>query len=233
MRPSQYPTSRPQFGRSRLSSELNRRLLEHFVAGTPARTAAELIGIHRNSATLFFHRLREVIAARLDNSDMSSTKSALEIEIEFEIGVHVFGGAGMLRPAHGAGGKVAVIGLLRRGGRIYTEVLPDAACATLASILRGHLDAGAVVYADRPTVHQALDALGVRHYKIDRGGPCSGRRAHISGIENFWSQAERHFRHYNGIPAHRFVLFLKECEWRFNYGSPKQLLATLTEWIDS
>ncbi len=205
------------------------------MAGTPARTAAELIGIHRNSATLFFHRLREVIAARLDNSDPSGTKSALdiEIEIEIEIGVHVFGGAGMLRPAHGAGGKVAVIGLLRRGGRIYTEVLPDAACDTLASILRGHLDAGTVVYADRPTVHEALDALGVRHYGIDRGALCSGRRAHISGIENFWSQAERHFRHYNGIPAHRFVLFLKECEWRFNYGSPKQLLATLTEWIDS
>ena len=209
------------------------------MAGTPARTAAELIGIHRNSATLFFHRLREFIAVRLDNSNPSSTKSApgieieIEIEIEFEIGVHVFGGAGMLRAAHGAGGKVAVIGLLRRGGRIYTEVLPDAACATLVPILRGHFDAGAMVYADRPTVHEALDALGVRHYGIDRGAPCSGRRAHISGIENFWSQAERHFRHYNGIPAHRFVLFLKECEWRFNYGSPKQLLATLTQWIDS
>ncbi|MCA3269498.1 MAG: IS1595 family transposase, partial [Holosporales bacterium] len=32
---------------------------------------------------------------------------------------------------------------------------------------------------------------------------------------------------YNGIPKHHFNFFLKECEWRFNYGSPKQLLDDL------
>src|SRR5258705_9131677 len=128
MRPSQDPTSRPQFRRSRLSSELNRRLLEHFVAGTPARTAAELIGIHRNSATLFFHRLREVIAARLDNSDLSSTNSALEIETE--IGIHVFGGPGMLRPAHGIRGKVAGTGALPGGRPPLTQKPPPAAFGT-------------------------------------------------------------------------------------------------------
>jgi transposase len=229
MRPSRDSTLRQQTGRSRLSAGQIRRLLEHFVAGTPARTAAELIGIHRNSATRFFHRLREVIAVRLDNSDPSGSKSALEIEI----GVHVFGGSGMLRPARGAAGNVTVIGLLRRGSCIYTVVLADARRDTLVSILRDRLDAGAVVYADRPAVHEALDALGVRHHRIDRCAPRAGRRAHISGIENYWSQTERHLRRYNGIPTHRFALFLKECEWRFNYGSPNQLLATLTEWIDS
>ena len=201
--------------------------MEHFVAGTPARTAAELIGVHRNSATLFFHRLREMIAVHLDHADLSGSKSALEIEI----GIHAFGGAGMLRPAHGAASNVLVIGLLKRGGRIYTAVLGDARPDTLLSILHGRLDASVVVYADRPAIHDALEALGVRHSGIDRATASRGRRAHISGIENFWSQAERHLRRYNGIPAHRFALYLKECEWRFNYGSPKQLLALLSEWI--
>lgn len=197
------------------------------MAGTPARTAAELIGVHRHSATLFFHRLREVIAVQLDHADRFGANPALEIEI----GIHLFGGAGMLRPAHGAAGNVLVIGLLRRGGRIYTAVLADARLDTLLSMLHDRLDAGAVVYADRPAIHDALDVLGVRHSGIDRAAAFGGRRAHISGIENFWSQAERHLRRYNGVPAHRFALYLKECEWRFNYGSPKQLLATLSEWI--
>jgi transposase len=35
------------------------------VAGVPARTAAELTGVNRNTAILFFHKLREVIAERL------------------------------------------------------------------------------------------------------------------------------------------------------------------------
>jgi transposase len=38
------------------------RLIEYFVAGTLARTAAELVGVHRNSAIRFFHKLREKIA---------------------------------------------------------------------------------------------------------------------------------------------------------------------------
>jgi len=37
-------------------------LLKYFVAGTPARTAADLVGIHRNSAIRFFNKLRGAIA---------------------------------------------------------------------------------------------------------------------------------------------------------------------------
>ena len=228
MRPSNEPISRPVFGRSRLNRKQTHGLLEHFVAGTPARTAADLIGIHRNSATLFFHRLRQVITARLAQSNGSNPESAREIEI----GVHVFGRAGVLRPVHNASGKATVMGLLQRGGRIQAVVLRDGGRDTLLSILRDRLDAGAVVYADRPDIDEALNALGICHYGIDRGARGPAARAHISGLENFWSQTERSLRQYNGIPAHRFALFLKECEWRFNCRSPKQRLATLAEWID-
>jgi hypothetical protein len=54
---------------------------------------------------------------------------------------------------------------------------------------------------------------------------------HINGIENFSNQAKRHLRKYNGIPKHHFHLFLKECEWRFNYGPPAKLFVTLKSWI--
>jgi len=49
--------------------------------------------------------------------------------------------------------------------------------------------------------------------------------------EDFWNQAKRHLRKYNGIPKKNFDLFLKECEWRFNYGPPDQLLKTLRKWL--
>ncbi|MDE2420392.1 MAG: IS1595 family transposase, partial [Gammaproteobacteria bacterium] len=35
---------------------------------------------------------------------------------------------------------------------------------------------------------------------------------------------------YNGIPKESFPLFLKECEFRFNYGTPKQQFKTLRFW---
>ncbi|PIE83005.1 MAG: IS1595 family transposase, partial [Candidatus Contendobacter odensis] len=37
------------------------KLLKFFIAQVPARTAADLIGINRNSAILFYHKIRQVI----------------------------------------------------------------------------------------------------------------------------------------------------------------------------
>lgn len=51
--------------RSKLSLHTQRRLIEHFIAGTPARTAAELVGVNRNTATLYYRKLRETIAERI------------------------------------------------------------------------------------------------------------------------------------------------------------------------
>ncbi len=48
--------------RSRLSKAKRDRLVEHFVAGTTARAAAELVGVHRNTAASFYTRIRTVIA---------------------------------------------------------------------------------------------------------------------------------------------------------------------------
>ncbi len=42
--------------RSRLSKAKRDRLVEHFVAGTTARAAAELVGVHRNTAASFYTR---------------------------------------------------------------------------------------------------------------------------------------------------------------------------------
>ena len=48
---------------SKLSPRQQDELLKLFIAGATARTTAELVGIHRNSAALHFRKLRELIAA--------------------------------------------------------------------------------------------------------------------------------------------------------------------------
>jgi len=55
---------------------------------------------------------------------------------------------------------------------------------------------------------------------------------HINGIENFWSQAKRILRKYNGIHKASFSLFLKECEFRFNCGALHQQIRTLRTWCE-
>lgn len=40
-------------------------------------------------------------------------------------------------------------------------------------------------------------------------------------------EAKRQLRRYNGIPKQYLHLYLKECEWRFNYCPNANLLKTL------
>ena len=101
---------------SKLSEKQTLRLCEHFVAGTPARTAAELVGVNKNTAALFYHRLREIVPPA------SRTKARCSGEIEID--ESYFGGERKGKRGRGAVGKVPVFGILKRGGRVYTKMLP-------------------------------------------------------------------------------------------------------------
>jgi transposase len=200
--------------RSRLPLATQKRLLEHFVAGTPARSAAELIGVNRNTATLFYRKLRETI------QDQIAQEAPLDAEVEAD--ESYFGGKRKGKRGRGAAGKVVVFGLLKRQGRVHAVMIPDARGKTLLPIIRQKIRPDSVVYSDSLGSYNVLDVSEFRHHRIDHSKRFGQGRNHINGIENFWNQAKRHLRRYNGIPRQHFHLFLAECEWRFNHGSPKR-----------
>jgi len=70
-------------------------------------------------------------------------------------------------------------------------------------------------------LNNVLDVSEFKHYRINHSKLFADKQNHINGNENFWDQAKRHMRRFNGIPAKHFPLFLKECEWRFNNPNPK------------
>ena len=47
--------------RSKLSKDKQLKLIEHFVAGTTARTASVLVKVNKTTASYYFLRLRELI----------------------------------------------------------------------------------------------------------------------------------------------------------------------------
>jgi transposase len=209
---------------SRLTHNQTNRLIEHFVAGTPARTVALLVGVNRNTATLFYHRLRGVIAEKL-------AEDAAELAGEVEVDESYFGGVRKGKRGRGAAGKVPVFGLLKRGGRVFVLPVKDTKSDTPIPIIACKVQPDSVVYTDCYRVYGQLDVTDFHHMRINHSKLFADRTNHINGIENFWNQAKRHLRRYNGIPRESFPLFIKECEWRFNYGSPDQLLRTLRAWL--
>ena len=98
-------------------------------------------------------------------------------------------------------------------------------------IIREKIEPDSIVYTDCFRAYNALDVSEFHHYRINHSEIFANNHNHINGIENFWNQAKRHMRKFNGIPRQHFNLFLKECEWRFNIGSPKELLKDLKKLL--
>ena len=195
-------------------------LMKYFIAGATARTAADLTGIHRNSAIRFFHKLRCAIATKQQDR-------AAQFAGEVELDESYFGGHRKRKRGRGAGGKTAVFGILKRGGQVYTQIIIDAKTDTLMPIIRHKIKPDSIVYTDYWRGYNALDVSEFKHFRINHSKEFAREKNHINGIENFWNQAKRHMRKFNGVPKEHFNLFLKECEWRFNMRSPKQILDDL------
>lgn len=210
--------------RSKLTKKQRLKLMEHFVAGTTARTAAEIVGVNKNTAQLFFYKIREVIVEK--------QAIALCFEGEVEADESYFGGRRKSKRGRGAAGKVPVFGLLKRGGKVFAEVISDAKTKTLMPIIKEKVKPDSIVYTDSLPSYNALDVSEFKHMRVNHSKLFAQNHNHINGIENFWNQAKRHMRKFNAIPKKNFRLFLKECEWRFNFPSPKKQLEMLIRWIE-
>jgi transposase len=210
----------------RLSPHQRGELVKLFVAGSTARTAAALAGVHRNTAALFFAKLRGLIAEHQDRAMAEAFDGPVEIDESY------FGGHRQGKRGRGAAGKVAVFGVLKRGGRVYAQMIANCKRATLLPIIRRKVAPESVVYSDTFASYDTLSVEGYEHVRINHSEELAAEGGrHINGIENFWSQAKRHFRRFNGVPKDSFPLFLQEVVWRFNARTPKIQLESLRKLL--
>ena len=215
-----------QITNCKLSKRVQKKLLEFFVLQVTARSTADILGIQPNSAILFYRKIRMVISHYL----------ALAADEVFEgsagLDESYFGGRRKGRRGRGAAGKVVVFGILKRNERVYTVVVDNAKSETLLPVIKKKIMPDSIVYTDSPSSYDKLDVSGFIHHRINHSKEFADRRNHINGIESFWNQAKRVLRKYNGIDRKSFPLFLKECEFRFNFGTPSQQLKILRDWCE-
>ena len=206
---------------SRLTPRQQGKLIEHFVLGATARATSQVVDVNVKTATAFFMRLRQLIA---------SNRPSYELAGEVEADESYFGGVRKGKRGRGAAGKVAVFGLLKRGGKVYTAIIANAKTETLLPIIHEKVIPDSIVYTDYFRGYNALDVSDFHHRRVNHSKLFAKGKNHINGIENFWNQAKRHMRKFNGIKPENFHWFLKECEWRFNGGNHQQLLKQLKYW---
>ena len=210
--------------KSRISWYKQEQLIEHFVAGTTARCTSELLHMNRNTVWLYFYRLRTIIAYELALASDEMFCGEIEVDESY------FGGIRKGKRGRGARDKTPVFGLLKRGGKVYTKVIADAKQRTLMPIIKDKVVPDSIVYSDSWKGYNALDVSEFKHMRINHSKEFANKQNHINGIENFWNQAKRHMRKFNGIQKDNFVLYLKECEWRFNHSGFQSQKKQLKQW---
>ena len=201
-----------------------RQLVRVFALDVPALTASSLLSLSRHTVQQYYDRLRLRI---LDMALEEARPFTGEIEVD-----ESYFGARRVRGKRGRGaaGKTPVIGLLKRGGKVFTQIVENCSKAELMPVVRGQVISQATVYTDGWKSYDGLVLGGYKHHRIhhDENQFARGKN-HVNGIESFWSFAKLRLAKLRGIRSDYLILHLKECEWRFNHRNEKLHLLLLKE----
>ena len=197
---------------SKISEAKFRYLLRLFALDLTASDAARLTGLSVRSVNDVYLRLRRRLQTWCPVP--AELNGAVELDESYFGPRRVRGKRG-----RGASGKTIVFGLFKRGGQVYTEIVPDCSKKTLQAIIRGKIDVAAMVNTDGWRGYDGLVDVGFdRHFRVRHGRDEFVQGAsHINGIESFWSFAKARLHPFKGVPKHTFLLHLKESEFRFNH----------------
>ena len=205
--------SNKYFFRGKISEEKFRRIVRLFCLDIEAKKSAELTNLNRSTVNNIYRKLRERIA-ELCEAESPFTNGEVELDESYFGARRVRGIRG-----RGARGKTPVFGMLKRGDKVYTQIVKNCSISELLPIIKGRTDTGAIIYSDGFKSYDGLVNYGYkRHYRVKHGeNEFALGHNHINGIENFWGLCKVRLAKFRGVHRHTFYLHIKECEFRYNY----------------
>jgi transposase len=216
---------------SRLSKQKRKKILECFAADLSATQAATIVSVNRNTVNLWYRSFREQILMQVESSPTKKLSGEIELDESY------FGGPrkrlhakDRRKRGRGAENKVPVFGVLKRDGKVYTQIIKNASKQEIMPIVRQIVRKKSMIYTDKWKSYDGLVFDGYKHKRINHSKTYSNRKGtHVNGIENFWSFAKRRLAKFNGVSRVTFLLHLKECEFRYNHKGV--ILKVLLEFI--
>lgn len=189
-------------------------IIKCFALDIPSLKTAQLAVVNRKTSDKYYQLFRKLILKEALRERLAiGLKNGIEIDESYFGPRRVRGKRG-----RGAGNKIVVLGLRKRGGKVYTSIIPNTERKTVLPIIKKVVRSGADIFTDGWRSYDALAVHGYNHKKVKHSeNEFVNEEAHINGVESFWSWAKRRIVKFNGIPRHRFPIFLLETEWRFNH----------------
>jgi transposase-like protein len=177
------------------------------------------LGITQKCAWHMMHRIRLALQDPNTGGKLGGNGNGVEVD-ETLIGgkARNMHAATRARRDVGRGGKdkTTVLGIIERGGKVRTKVIPNRRKNTLQSEVRANVEAGSAVYTDFLLSYEGLDA-DYMHGVVDHAIEYVNGNVHTNTMENFWSLLKRglHGTYVSVEPFHLFR-YLDEQAFRFN-----------------
>jgi len=207
--------------RAKISTYEIKKIIKCFCLDIIASKTAKLLGINRNTINHWYMNFRRAVYA-WQMKEFEKLFGEIELDESYFGAKRKRGFRGKLKRGRGTR-KQPVFGLLKRNGRVYTEIIPNCKKPVLQAIIKGKIDKSAVIYSDGWRGYDGLVDVGYdKHFRVNHGDNefSKGNGIHINGIENFWSFTKRRLAKFNGVKKH-FELHLKDSEWRYGKDSDK------------
>lgn len=197
---------------SKLSAFKIKKILHCFADELTAVQASKQLGLNRHTCDRYYQVFREQIALYQEKQKVKF-RGGVEIDESYFGSRHKGDKRG-----RSVDQKIPVIGLLKRKGHVYTEIIPDASRSSLLPIIQGLIvKSRSNIYTDKWRSYDGLILKGYKHTRINHSKEFVRGHNHINGIESFWSYVKRKMRKHNGIRRDKFHWYLKESEFRFNH----------------
>lgn len=122
--------------------------------------------------------------------------------------------------------KTIVMGMLERGGRVRTLVIPDRQKHTLQPIVKEHVEPGTTLMTDEMGGYKGLGAE-YEHKIVDHAVQYVDGRVHTNGMENFWALLKRGIAGtYVSVEPFHLFRYLDEQVFRYNNRATKKKKVT-------
>lgn len=201
--------------RVKISSQKFRLIVNCFATDITSTACGDIVNVNRKTADRFYNYFRSLII----NHQLLLRREFLSDD-ETEIDESYFGPSRVRgKRGRGAGHKIAVVGLLRRQGKVFTKPVDACTKEELMPVILAKVASGVDIYTDGWKSYDALAVYGFNHKKVKHHENefSTGDGNHINGIESFWSFAKRRLAKFNGVKKRNFKERLLETEWRFNH----------------
>jgi transposase-like protein len=188
--------------------------------GISSYEVARALGVTQKSAWFMLHRIRLAMQNR-SILKLGGSGSQVEVDETFVGGAARFMHADKRKrriTETGTKDKVAIVGILERGGEVRGAVVGNRKKHALQTQIRTHVKAGSALYTDALMSYQGLKEQGFEHQVIDHAEKYVDGQVHTNGLENFWSLLKRGLKGtYVSVEEFHLFRYLDEQMFRYNF----------------